>query len=276
MSQPVAQSICEDLLYHIFLHALPFFVSGDGSLINPDTIEPMNFSMVCRSWRAVVQSHPGLWGYIAIFGGTDKSVQAPLHRLLLKWLEYSQTAPLNIFLALYRVNREEDIVSRDIIDTTLSQYFCLEDVEIFIEEPFTEHPFSLQFAPSFVSLRLSFDRYFRNQSPSQFAASLDFTSCPVSAKLQELHIRENVRWLLPEHPSPALHFPSLSHLGIYTGINSNIDDFHTVLLACPNLDCLTVQARHFAQWSSRISSIGVTTLRIASENRNATVSSSTR
>ncbi len=75
MSQPTAQTICEDLIYLIFRRTLPFLVNRNDSLVdNIIAIEPMSFSMVCHSWRAAVLSHPSLWGHIKILGlWTDPS-----------------------------------------------------------------------------------------------------------------------------------------------------------------------------------------------------------
>ncbi len=104
MSKSTATTICEDLLYLIFLHTLPFMVFGDGSSIDISTAEPMNFSMVCRYWRATVLSHPNLWGQIEIVTHNDMPARASLRHFLSKWLQYSQSSPLNIRLFLHHHN----------------------------------------------------------------------------------------------------------------------------------------------------------------------------
>ncbi len=277
MSHRAAQTICEDLLYLIFLHALPLVVHGDGSLININTVEPMNFSMVCHSWRATVLSHSDLWGYVVIQGYSDRPVQTSLRRFLSKWLEHSQASLLSIRLRLHGQGDEEDEIIRGIIKTTTTQYSRLKDVDIFVENPFTSYIFSLPFAPSLLSVKLSCVATGYNViPPSTSVAYLDFTSCAVSAKLWRLSVSQGVRWILPKYPYQTLHFPNLSNLDICTDLTGIDNDFHAVLVACPNIVDLSVHARHCVYFSPSSISNAVdlprlTDLYIASENRAATL-----
>ncbi len=204
MLQPTAQTICEDVLYLIFLYTLPVMFEGDGSGIDITTREPMNLYMVCQSWRAVVVSHPNLWANIQFMNDTFTPTGDSLHHFLVKWLEYSQASPLNIWYELCRLGfrEESDKVLTDIMDTTVSQYRRFYDVDIYMEDP--EVPFTLQMSPSLVSLILTLYWHDR-QVPSKFA-SLDFDPCPVSAMLRTLCVSEGVQWILPKTPAPILTF----------------------------------------------------------------------
>ncbi len=281
MAQSTAQTICKDLLYLIFLHALPCKVHADASRLDITAIEPMNFSMVCRSWRAVVLSFPNLWGHIWItnIGFTFAPAPASLDHFLSKWLQYSQTSRLSIMYQLRYLYDEEEVLA-NVIDTTVAQYFRLENVTMDLENP---EPFTLQMSPTLVSFTLVVVRY--PELPLGFSASLDFTSCAVMAKLRKLYVSDGVRWILPKRPGQSLRFPILRELDISTSLNGNIDDMHAVLVACPNIEVLTVYARRCLQHdsstsstSTHTSSIGgaiflphLTRLDITSANRSATM-----
>lgn len=279
MIQPTLQELCDDLLYRIFLGALPVRVYGDGCPEDITAVEPMNFSMVCRSWRAVVLTHPNLWGRIIIADYPDGPTTPSFNHFLAKWLHYSKTSPLNLTLNLHNQGDESDAVNRAIIDTALAQQSRLQDFYISLEDPSIQSPFTLQFSSTLSSLYLYLrDFYFNHRGSENPAAFLDFSSCAVSTKLQTLTVRENVRWVLPKHPSPALYLPNLYELEICSDLNNNVDDFKTVLSGCPNVVCLSIRARLRAPSASLNTSSNkpallphTTYLFIASENRFATV-----
>ncbi len=243
MSRPTAQTICEDLLYAIFLHAPPFLVHGDDSLIDVNTVEPMNFSMVCRSWRAVILSRPNLWAHIKIMGSFNQPVI--LYRFLSKWLQYSQSSPLKIRLHLYMSGQDDEgfALVTDIINTIAAEHVRLEDVDVYIDYPCTEHPFTLQLSPSLASFRVSFHREGNFRNPFKIRSVFRPYFLCYQHKLWKLSISNGMRWILPEHPRDALHLPNLSVLDICTDVTGNIEDFHRVLSACPNITTLYVQAR---------------------------------
>ncbi len=150
MSRPTAQIMHEDLLYLIFLHALPSKIKSDGSRIEIGTVEPMNFSMVCRSWRAVVLSHSILWSRIIIHhdGYRPKPVSPSLRLFLSKWLRHSKNSPLSINFDLHRLDVKGDIVTKDIVAIALSQHSRLEDVVISLGYASTKEPFTIQISPN--------------------------------------------------------------------------------------------------------------------------------
>lgn len=273
------QTLCEDLLYRIFLNALPIVLLCDRCPEDITTIEPMNFSMVCRSWRAVVRAHSNLWGRLWISGYSDGPLKPSLDRFLSKWLQYSETSPLSLTLSLRNRGDESDAVTRAIIDTALAQQSRLEVFNVWLDDPSIQFPFTLQFSPTLSSLHFGLsDFYFNHRGSEDPAAFLDFTSCAVSTKLQTLIVRDNVRWVLPKLPSPALCLPNLYKLEICSDLNNNVDDFKAVLLGCPNVISLSIWARLRAPSASHNTADNksvllphTTDLLIASENRIATV-----
>ncbi len=285
MLPPTAQTINEYLLYLIFFYALPSEHRDEDAHIDISTIEPMNFSMVCRSWRAAVLSNPSLWGHIQIKSYSDGRMLASSHHFLSKWLQYSQTSILSISLDLRRWDDEGDIENfNGLIDTTLAEHFRLEDLNITIRNPCTKRPFTLQLSPTLASLSLSFQTLSDDfLIPSKYAASLDFDCCTASAKIHTLYASQGVRWILPKHPRGPLRLPNLRDLLLCSDLNNNYDDFCAVLSACPCVEDLTVLARRCIpsspnSASDRASSITdavllphLTCLRVVSVNRPATV-----
>ena len=92
----MAQNLSEDLLYAIFLHALPskFLLTATGSWREPCAIQPLNFSLVCHSWRTVVLSHPKLWSEMNIENELNfrRDYRDQITRdfvILKKWLSHS-------------------------------------------------------------------------------------------------------------------------------------------------------------------------------------------
>ncbi len=148
---------------------------------------------------------------------------------------------------------DEEEVLANVIDTTVAQYSRLENVMMDLENP---EPFTLQMPPTLVSLTLVV--VCDSELPSEFSASLDFTSCAVMAKLRQLYVSDGVRWILPKRSDQSLRFPILRELEISTSLNGNIDDMHAVLAACPNFEVLTVYAH-------------LTRLGITSASRSATM-----
>lgn len=278
-----AQTIHEDLLYIIFLSAGPSeFKAWDYNLNCPvfdfRSVEPMNFSLVCRSWRATVLSHPSLWSNIRIKDNVP--MRDSLHYFLSKWLQNSKASLLSIELQTWRIraNDEEEISIRDLIDTTLAQHFRLKDIDIYSAIRPTERPFTLPFSPTLESVSLSL-KHFR--VPSTFAASLDFASCADGTKLRKMFVSNGVQWILPKHPCHTLHFPNLSTVDICTDLTGRFDDFYSVLAAIRCVVDLSIRARRCVHscptpTSAHISSVNdpvllsrLTNLSVACENRSA-------
>ncbi|KLO17451.1 hypothetical protein SCHPADRAFT_900559 [Schizopora paradoxa] len=99
----MAQHLSEDLLYAIFLHALPsnLLLTAEGAWHEPKTIAPLNFSLVCRSWRTLVLSRPKLWSEIRV----ENEVGWRMHyhcrfdwSVIRKWLFHSSPALLQIHI----------------------------------------------------------------------------------------------------------------------------------------------------------------------------------
>ncbi|KLO17464.1 hypothetical protein SCHPADRAFT_162766 [Schizopora paradoxa] len=131
----IAQNLPEDILYAIFLSELPsffrFFLSESGESFNKtDTVAPLNFSWVCRSWRNVILSRPKLWSEIHIVGnlssddnkdkGENEKV-VRLRRCVGEWLSRSRPSPLTFFLNIMICGYEEDIFPKDIMPLLFSE-----------------------------------------------------------------------------------------------------------------------------------------------------------
>ncbi len=241
----MAQTLPDDLLYLIFLLALPFTVKSIEKLCDPLTIPPLNFSAVCRSWRAVVVSQPGLWSSICI--EHDRHPSLNMHptvlRFVEKWLNNSERAPLKIRLKFQR--DASDLICNELLAMILSQCHRWSEFEIYDSirvSASTERTFTVQCMPSAISLRLRFDVW--TSLRHQCLAFLDLSSCTnvgTVPRLRILHARSGVKWLFPERRI-ALYLPNLRELSLSSDLGANIDDTIRVLSACPNIEtlCITV------------------------------------
>lgn len=228
------QTTSHDLLYQIFFHTLPSRIGfAEDFPIDLDRIEPINLSMVCHSWRAVVTSQPSLWSQIDFVYSPRSSPTYP--RIFSKFLQFSQDSPLNISMELRPLWDTDKQAADRLIQETFSQHSRLKNLKLGIL-PLIRYLSSatLLFSPSLVSLDLNF------QHTCVHPPLLDFTICSTSNTLRSLDVSGGTLWILPECVDSGLHFPSLSILNFATDITGKLEDVHTVLSSCPNIERMKV------------------------------------
>ncbi len=123
----MAQKLSEDLLYLIFFHALPSTLASSNSQDDVRTIAPLNFALVCRSWRTVVLLRPSLRNSVDIKCGRTKKLKPYFPRLVSNWLSKISSTPLNIHLNLMRsgfgkIDDVDDSLRLELLDLVLRQY----------------------------------------------------------------------------------------------------------------------------------------------------------
>ncbi|KLO10003.1 hypothetical protein SCHPADRAFT_538233 [Schizopora paradoxa] len=272
-----AQTISMDILYHIFKFSLSkiTLVREDGTLLSIDRIEPMNFSMVCSSWRAVVLSHPSLWSRIHLLHYESDFIPPLFLHIHSKWLDYSRNALLDVALDLSFDGTRDEVDSQHLLDTTFAQNFRIKNLEVTMYDLSKEDQISIPFSPSFVSVYLD---VMSGQNPQlTHLASVDLTSYFASNELEKVQMFGRIRWILPKAPDRRLHFPKLSHLMISTNITGDLDDIHTIFSACPNIETLSVTSLHSSSTSRAPSTrdpvllLHLTSFIIDNENRSTTL-----
>lgn len=122
MPSNIIQTMPEDLWYLIFRHALPVSLLVSGSIpLEVSDFPPMNFSIVCHSWRRITLTQTSLWSSFEITFAASVPLSRSLLRIVELWLRNSAMAPLDIYFSGYIYHGEEDPVFRDIYDLILSQ-----------------------------------------------------------------------------------------------------------------------------------------------------------
>ncbi|KLO10783.1 hypothetical protein SCHPADRAFT_502951 [Schizopora paradoxa] len=203
-------------------------------------VPPLSFSLVCRSWRMVVLSHPILWSEISIKNrieiGKDYRDTITL-RILKKWLIRSSSAPLRIHL-----NVDEDhlaYIPRHILPLFLQEIKRWSFVDIFVtsDKVFSTQkptPFSLQCPTSLRSLSL---KLFGNSSP---AICVDLSHCISDDRshLEHLSLGLNETIRLPNDRN-TLRLPRLrSFFHIRYDEGKNLEDLRYILSAAHSLEKL--------------------------------------
>jgi len=239
----MAQTLSDDLLYLIFLHAVPSEFNFPIARDDIWTISPLNFSLVCRSWRATAFSRPSLWSSIRVVVSKYRQPSSTC-RFLEKWLLLSASAPLNIYLDLY-------ITTNDLFFDKLFAFFLAEchrwnEIVICVDSaasPRVGSSISVQCSPFLRSLKLAFDDRRHATDHSSFPALLDLTSCTASitSQLRVLNVSSWVKWRFPQ-AGDALHLPNLLDMSFSATISLDIDNMFCVLSASPNLSSLHVIA----------------------------------
>ncbi len=243
-----ARSLSDDILYLVFIHALPSFITPSAPL-DPLTTPPLNFSAVCRSWRTVVLSHPNLWSTINVYSRSlEESKLATLTAppsvpyYVAKWLRNSKARCwMSTSLSFEPATTP--------CTTSSSPWFCPSTAVSGTSQSLSSprsvkgDPITLRCSPSAISI---FYIQHRTQgtwdSPIQNMV-LDVSLCTVTgaaSQLQELNVSSGVKRVLPPSPE-ALHLPHLRELSFCTDLSESLDDTFGILSACPNISKLWVE-----------------------------------
>ncbi len=242
----MAQTLSDDLLYLIFLHALPSEFKFPSNRDDIWTILPLNVSLVCHSWRAAVVSRPSLWSSIYIEDDPNKEcLNTNICRFLEKWLLNSLSLPLTLHIHFRRYGR--DTVHDQLLATIIPVWHRCNAINIAI------HTRSLRFAQpvgnlitlkcppslSFLALHLK-GRPFTLLNPPSSPAIIDLSSCAsvgAASQLRVLDVSQGVKWIFPPCKD-TLYLPNLRELSLPIKLDENINDVFCMLSACPTLSTL--------------------------------------
>ncbi|KLO04718.1 hypothetical protein SCHPADRAFT_1003220 [Schizopora paradoxa] len=240
----MAQNLSEDILYLVFLHALPCVVSVSSMDFYNDVhfrrLPPFNFSLVCRTWRSVCMTRPRLW--CAIHATRLHQGHFPLINNLIKyWLLRGGSASFDLTLGIVDgifFRYPED----NLLDLVVGEWHRWNEIQITVDPyAWQEATNSLSFRCSASTKALRIGMAYRSDVDMRFG-NLDLTPCTshVAAQLQVLEIDSSVRWVIPksdDHSGSALFLPNLQHLAFSTDCNIGID---VVLAACPKVFLLVI------------------------------------
>ncbi|KLO10797.1 hypothetical protein SCHPADRAFT_503397 [Schizopora paradoxa] len=236
----MAHNLSEDLLYAIFLYALPseFNLTTIGPSNEPWMVPPFTFSLVCRSWRAVVLSHPMLWSKISVKGRIEwvKEDRNPgIRQILEKWLIHSSSAPLRIHL---NVDRDDSAyVSNHILPLFVQEIhrWSFVDISVISGEYYfarNQATYSLQCPTSlrFLSLEIFGDLF-----PS---IRIDLSHHDGASNLEHLSLGVGESIRLPDHRDN-LRFPRLRSFNYkFTTEGKDLEDLRCILSTCSSLEDL--------------------------------------
>ncbi|KLO17458.1 hypothetical protein SCHPADRAFT_162682 [Schizopora paradoxa] len=238
-------SLTEDLLYFVFLYSLPSVLlitpTGPSSKIWTDPPPPpLNFSLVCRSWRQLVLSRPRLWCDISIvhkLGVREDHINPGFERLIKKWLALSSPAPLRIHLDIQRDSN--NYVSRVILPLFSQEHHRWHSIYSSIAISYTPKPltFALPCSPSLTSLSADF----WGATSSTGCIDLSRYTSDAASHLEYLVLGYcTVMHLPPLHKT--LHLPRLRVLRYKSaeGIG-NLEDLQRILSASKNLEELEIK-----------------------------------
>ncbi|KLO17450.1 hypothetical protein SCHPADRAFT_162526 [Schizopora paradoxa] len=264
------QDFHEDLLYDIFLHTLPsIFTLGS----TPDSVfstAPLNFSLVCCSWRNLVHSRPNLWSSITVEDEQNRGIEN-ICQILKKWLSLSSPAPLKFSLQFRRAGVET--LPIELMKLLSPEIHRWGDVDIFIHRMcgiIKPSPVTLPCNPPLASLKLEF------WSDFSLFFYMDFTSCVTddASHLRALSLHTYSQLKLPL-PRKALRLPNLRELKYIVVMKRMLEDTLCILSASPNLVQLdlTISNIYLENWTydqERIHLPHLTSFSLLSNSRIAT------
>ncbi|KLO17447.1 hypothetical protein SCHPADRAFT_936983 [Schizopora paradoxa] len=199
----------EDLLYLVFLRALPSIFNLSSSPDEIFTIVPLNFSLVCRSWRQTL----------------------PPRIVELKWLAVSSPTPLRISLEFRR--RGLHALPIEILDIISPESSRCVDFYAFTHMDCVLPParFTYNCSSTLASLILQL----WNRDPID--VKIDFTSCirGIASNLEVLNLHASVTMRFPSQEE-ALSLPKLRELTHTIVTPSQFDDVLCILFASPNIE----------------------------------------
>ncbi|KLO05384.1 hypothetical protein SCHPADRAFT_728409 [Schizopora paradoxa] len=242
----MAQNLSDDILYAIFLQALPseFYLSTLRPPRKPWMVPPFTFSLVSRSWRTLVLSRPTLWSRISVKSRSesendDSDPGDPIiYHILNRWLSLSSHAPLWIQMDL---SEELETVHETILSIFVKEYLRWSVARINIEYwryPTSPEPptFPLQGFSPITSLSL---RLFGSYYLTVFVDLSSFINDHFS-RLEYLSITAGATVRLPADRN-ALRLPRLRSLIYESREGANLDDVRCILSASPHLELLNLK-----------------------------------
>ncbi|KLO10782.1 hypothetical protein SCHPADRAFT_502939 [Schizopora paradoxa] len=246
----MAHSLPEDVLYAIFLHALPsnFVLSTIGPSSKPWMIPPLTFSLVCRSWRLLVLSRPKLWRDISFESkiGSGKDYRDPrIKHTLIQWLSRSSSSPLWIDI---EVDGDQfGYVPDEILPLLMQERHRWSTFHINARSGFLfREKLTIRCLAPLTSLSLALT------DTTSSVACIDLSQNITSdcSRLEHLSIGMGTTICLPQIPD-TLHLPHLRSL--YYG-NSDwgeiYENLQCILSASPNLEELKIRSQGLGQFKS--------------------------
>lgn len=238
-------ALSEEVLHIIFLSTLPSVIptTATQSQSNIWSISPINLSLVCRSWNAIVASRSDLWASILVKHReceVDIFNSTGIQDIIAMWMHNSSPSPLNVaaeFSILYDRTCVEDLMDlihphHDRLDKLHIKVFDVADLSA--DRP----PIVIKLSSMTSSIILL------DQSTSELTSCwpvvLDVTSVDSRSRLRTLDISTiSLTWRLPE--KRPLSFPSLERLNIGFDQRQSFDDVYAILSACTSVKFLKLQ-----------------------------------
>ncbi|KLO10775.1 hypothetical protein SCHPADRAFT_502271 [Schizopora paradoxa] len=235
----VAQDLPEDILYPIFLHALPCEIPWPLTPSSLQSLPPFNFSLVCRSWRLVTLTRPRLWSSLSS-STIDRGHYPLINSLLEYWFLRGAAAPLDLYFG--KIFRPTPEAPKDLLNLVLRETYRWNEIQMDvtpIPEDTTNSPLTFRCSTLIKSLKL-LSGYVYDMANDLMFGRLDLTQCTVhvASQLQVLEVCAFIRWTLPE--SGTFWLPNLRYLNISIDRDIKVD---VILAACPNISSLIIEIR---------------------------------
>jgi len=106
--------------------------------VNILSLSPMNFSLVCRSWHALVAIQPLLWSRLELNINAYKPFDRNLLHIVQTWVRKSWPAPLNFRYSVFVGHTKRDDVLENMTSLILSQAHRWKNMEFNVRYPFLE------------------------------------------------------------------------------------------------------------------------------------------
>ncbi|KLO17457.1 hypothetical protein SCHPADRAFT_925793 [Schizopora paradoxa] len=233
----MAQFLHDYLLYDIFLYALPskfLFTMEEGSSSEPWMIPPLTFSLVCRSWRALVLSRPRLWSdmLVDLRFEPDENYHGPsIPQILKKWLNLSYPATLWIYLSLKGDGR--GYITDSILPLFILEHQRLEFASIRVSNsPPRPTSFTIPCSAPLTHLSL----WVHGTHPPAAYVDLSHYIGDDASRLEYLDVDSNVSVRLPQCRE-ALRLPHLSSFDFESSNDGKkLEDMRAILCASQNLE----------------------------------------
>jgi len=234
----IIQRLPGDALILILHHVGPSqLVVSHPANITKIYVPPMTFSLVCRSWRALVAEQPSLWSRFDVDIHIIRPVDRKLLRLVQSWLRNSSPSLLEFRCKIVVEVSSRDDVLEELMSQLLSHSHRWRHVGLKLHYTFLEDflpGISLPSSPSLTFLGIRCATGYTESPNKRIAVSLDLYRSP---HLRTLVVESGVKLrLIGRQP---LHIGSLSQLNISVDA-SVLGDFQRVLSASTNLIVLEV------------------------------------